>query len=490
MNTFNLIDNPWIPVRWNASATGEKPPLVSLNEAFVNSKTIADLDCQPHERIALTRLLVCIAHAALGAPETPDEWDDFGETLDSEAPAYLAQSNIHPHFNLLGEATRFLQAKPKSTDPKDGYPLSKIFFNLSSGNNPKLLDHWGEDPRPWTPEAASLALLCLQNFFVGGSMASKVKGNGPALKSLQMILLGNSLGETIILNCLDLQTLEKTGAGLGKPVWESQADNQLLSRLAPVSCALWLSDDLNRISIDQGHQYLQYEAYRDPFATTQTTKDKTRILRAKPSQGIWRDLHLLTNLKKATEQEAPLTLQSYRDRSKIGESTNLWVGELIKAKDAKIQNCTESTFTIPHDLFTDAGRNIYQAGIEFAETTSKKLWGAIKTHGSTLKNKHPSTDEGQKHFWHTLDQQHRWLIAMAGKPEERKGKKAIGDKEATDVWTRTVTRAALDAYDSVCSRTTPRQIQAYAAGMKSLRKPPAKKKTATKSQQSKLPLKS
>lgn len=484
MNDFNLIDTPWISVRWVLPAH-RNPPLVSLGDAFLRSSEIADLDCAPHERIALTRLLVCLTHAALGAPEDEDDWEGFGKEIESAVPAYLAQPAIHSRFNLLGDGPRFLQRRPASISPEDGYPLSKICFNLSSGNNPKLLDHWGEDSRPWPPAAVALALLCLQNFFVGGSMASKVKGNGPALKSLQMLLAGSSLRKTILRNCLDLKTIAETGAGLGHPVWETPADGGLLSRLAPVSCALWLSDDFDTVFIDQGHQYLEFESYRDPYASTETLKDdRRRLIRAKPDQGIWRDLHLLTNLTNATGSSAPLNLQCFNRRKEIGEFTDLWVGELIKAKDAKIEDCTESSFTIPHRLFDRNGREIYAVGVAWAETISRSLYGAIKTYGSILRNEHPPVSEGQKHFWHQLDQSHRILILMAGDPQP--SSTAIGDPGASDPWTALVRRAAVHAYESVCPHATPRQIQAHAAGKRILQKalfpkPPSLKKNVPQS---------
>jgi CRISPR system Cascade subunit CasA len=477
MNTFNLIDNPWIPVRWIDTAVQDKHSLVSLHDAFARAVEIADLDCAPHERIALTRLLVCITHAALGAPEDSDEWDGFGDDLTTAVPTYLQKPEIYPHFNLLGEEPRFLQKKSREDE---GYVLSKIFFQLSSGNNPKLLDHWGEDARPWTPAVAALGLLCLQNFFVGGSMASKVRGNGPALKSLQMILLGSNLRETLLRNCLDLKSIGQTGGSLGNPVWDAAPDGNLLARLAPTPCALWLKDDLTRLLIDQGHQYLEYESYRDPYASTETNKDKRYLIRAKPDQGIWRDLHLLTNLQHVEGSSAPLNLQCFTNRKEWGETAELWVGELIKAKDAKIEDCVESSFTIAKDFFSPSGRNTYAAGIAFAEKISNSLYGAIKFYGSTLMHESPPTEEGKKHYWHSLDQNHKALIELAQKPNEQNGKPPIGSLAASDTWTELVRRSAKDAYATVCPCTTPRQIQAYVAGSKSLHKAlyPKPEKTA------------
>lgn len=469
MQTYNLIDHPWIPVRWLACATSSKPGLVSLRDAFTYAHEIADLDAAPHERIALTRLLVCITHAALGAPQHEDDWENFGHDLTSAVPAYLAQANIADHFHLLGDSHRFLQQKPESTDPSNGYPLSKIAFHLSSGNNPKLLDHWGEDPRPWTPADAAMALLCMQNFFVGGSMASKVHGNGPALKSLQMLLLGQDLVSTILRNCLDHQFIESTGGKLGRPVWEADPDHHLLARLAPKPCALWLSDDLQTVFIDQGFQYLEFDAYRDPYASVEITKDdKRRFIRAKPDQGIWRDLHLLTNLSDATGLSAPLNLQCFNAHKDLGQTTQLWCGELIKAKDAKIEDCTESTFTVPHGLFSRNGRDLYASGVDHAEHISKFVYGAVKTYGKTLSHENPPTEEAKKHFWHHLDQNHLVLIALAGDPQP--GQPAIGAPEANDPWTRLVQESAILAFNAVCPHRTARQLEAYAAGIRVLHK--------------------
>jgi hypothetical protein len=392
---------------------------------------------------------------------------------------YLAKADIKDHFNLLGDGPRFLQQKPESTDPTDGYPLSKIAFHLSSGNNPKLLDHWGEDPRPWTPHAAAIALLCLQNFFVGGSMASKVHGNGPALKSMQMLLLGPDLASSILRNCLDHKFIESTGGMLGRPVWEAAPDHHLLARLAPKPCALWLSDDLQTIFIDQGHQYLEFDAFRDPYASTTVTKDdKRRLIRAKPDQGIWRDLHLLTNLSDANGLSAPLNLQCFNARKELVQITQLWCGELIKAKDAKIEDCTESTFTLPHGLFCRNGRDLYAAGVDHAEHISNFVYGAVKTYGKTLSHENPPTEEAKKHFWHHLDQYHRILIALAGDPQP--GQPAIGTPEANDPWTKMVQEAAVLAFKAVCAPRTARQLEAYAAGIRVLHKAIYPKAPATK----------
>ncbi|MGB0744100.1 MAG: type I-E CRISPR-associated protein Cse1/CasA [Opitutales bacterium] len=474
MNTFNLIDSPWIPVRWHSTASIPHGPLVSLDEAFRRGSEIADLDCAPHERIALIRLLVCITHAALGAPKHEDDWGGFADNMAADVCNYLHREDVNPHFKLLGNGPRFLQMKQEKRGK--GYELCQLFFQLSSGNSPKLTDHWGEDPRPWSPADAALGLLCLQNFFVGGSMASKVKGNGPALKSLQMLLVGESLAETVYRNCIDLVNLEQTGANLGRPVWECGPDRNLLARLAPVSCALWLSDDCATTEIDHGYKYPEYEDYRDPFATTVTSKNSSRLLRANLEKGIWRDLHLLTNLQKSEGTAGPLNLQSFNDRRELSETTRFWVGELVKDEGtkAKIIDCVESTFTVPHNLFTKFGQFTYSAGIDFCEKLAGNLTDAVKVYWQTVtdpdpKKAAPMKGKAERHYWHTLDREHLILIDLASHPEKREGQPEIGNASASDEWSTTVRNAAIAAYESACPRTNPRQLQAFAAGLRKLR---------------------
>lgn len=481
MNNFNLIDDPWIPVRWLPSAS-DNSPLVSLGTAFKRGNEIADLDCSPSERIALMRLLICITHAAIGMPEGPNEWDEFATDLETTIPTYLRHPDIHPNFNLIGDGLRFLQNK----DSKGGttYPLSKVCPDLASGNNPTLFDHWGDEPRPWTAARAAMALLCLQNFFVGGSMASAVKGNGPALKSLQLFLLGPNLQSSLKENCISQDILDETSFELGKPNWETAADHDYLSYLTPSPCALWLDDNLQRVAIKQGFQHLDYDAYRDPFITLYTRDDKRFIVRAQPTKGIWRDIHLLTALRSEGNQNSALNLQEKNQRVPTDSENKIrfWAGELIKAKDAKILDSLESTFTVNHSLLTQAGNDIYASGTEYAENVSKKLYGAIKFYGSSLSHEKPAIEEGQKYFWHILDQNHRNLIKLGGDPDSQLGKPAIGSPGADDLWTKVVRKAALDAYQTVCPATTARQIQAYAAGIKPLMRAlyPKAKKAASK----------
>lgn len=471
---FNLTTDPWIPVRW----LDGRSTSVSLDELFAEASQIADLAVPPHERISILRLLVCITQAAHGAPETSDDWHGWDDGLESSVSEYLEKWK--EHFHLMGDGTRFLQSPIK--DDKD-YPVAQMVFHFATGNTPTLLDHLGDDERELLPAFIARALLVYQNHFVGGSLASKVKGNGPALKALHSLLIGINLRETMILNCADVQTIHP--GVLGKPVWDGGGKSDYLARLAPVPCNLWLVKDGTRICIDQGTTYDEFEsaAIRETSSTVIIGKrgglETKVLLRASLGRGIWRDLHCITVIQKG-ELNAPLTFRSHIGAQDDG-LVRFWSGELIKAKDAKILDSVESVFTVPFQLFTPTGQDRYQKGVKFSEEISNRIYGAVKTYFATLKQESGPTESAKRHFWNTLDQKSSILLSMLknlGTDDDPMGSSNFG--EIRDPWTVAVRAAADAAYEHTCPRGNPRQYEAYAAGLRVLRPLPKKSKPATR----------
>ncbi len=462
MKHFNLTESPWIPVR----ILNSENRLIGLSDLFKQAAEIADLDCPPHERISIMRLLVCITQASLGAPESSEDWDEFGDEFETQILTYLARSDIHPNFNLYGDGPRFFQQLPKQE--AEGYPIDQIMFQLSTGNSTTLLDHEGGTARKFPPATVARAILAYQNFFVGGSMASKVKGNGPALKFLNCLLRGANLKESILVNCLDLETVKEYFQTISKPSWESSSQVSVgyLGRLSPRSCALWLAEDGFSLNIDMGVQQPEFPEQRDPYSTTHTYKDKSYLLRADLEKGLWKDLHVVTVLKNADDQgqQAPLNLQShaleYQDKK-----CEIWLGELVKAKDAKIIDSIESTFTVPVKMFSDEGRGRYQSGVEYAEKQSNHLYGAVKQYGDSLKQDKPPTGLAKQYYWTALQHRSQTLLDLVAQEDAM----SIGYDETGNPWGELVRNSAIKAYEQVCPRLSPRQLQAYAAGLRRLR---------------------
>ena len=381
MSNFSLIHSPWIPVRLPDGSSS----LIGLEVAFRDSASIADLDAPPHERVALVRLLVCILQAALGAPPDPFGWQAFGANLETEVSTYLARPEIFRHFELFGEGPRFLQVKgPARSEP---VATSKLVPDLATGNNPTLFDHSAGPQRALSPARLALALLTFQNFYP--LYGAGYKGKGPCVDGnmVHTLLTGKSLRETLLLNSLDMESIPLAAVGgMGRPIWELDGGNareaatmSYLGRLVPRHRDLWLDEDGRGFSLRQeSFQYPNYpDGVREPSATI-VRKEKTgeeRALAARLNRALWRDLDLITTLRKKDGDlhTAPLTLQSHVDEHDSGKVT-LWSGALVTDLKAKILDTVQSFFTVPHDMFTSTGRRIYHGGVQHAEAQATAIW--------------------------------------------------------------------------------------------------------------------
>lgn len=492
---FNLIDDPWIPVRW---ADGRKEqPLVALSEAFRESPSIAGLACAPHERVALTRLLVCAAQAALGAPPSPHHWHGWGADMAARVPEYLAK--WRHRFDLFGYGPRFLQARIPTT--KEPVPSGKLVPHFATGNNPTAFDHAGEESREFPSAALALALLTFQAFYP--LYGAGYKGKGPCVDGnmVHTILTGGCLAETILLNCLDQHTISSAFPETGRPVWEiGESDSKTLAastrsylgRLVPQHRSVLLTDDRRSFHIVQaGTEYPTFEAALEPSATVcvrkKPTGDERYLLPGRLDRSLWRDLHAVVVLGEAGTdgRRAPLVLQSHLLHETPTPWT-LWLGSLVTDFKAKILDTLEAAFTLPQTLLSPAGQSRYEQGVIFADEIGKRLWSAVRTSAVAMKCEDAPTDAAQRHYWHALDRNSQVLMALLENmftPDDPLASGKFGERQGdtpADPWTRAVFAAAESAYAAVCPRATPRQLQAYTAGLRVLRKRPAASKSKAK----------
>ena len=110
----------------------------------------------------------------------------------------------------------------------------------------------------------------------------------------------------------------------------------------------------------------------------------------------------------------------------------------------------------------------------FGETVMKRL--------KNPKRRKTQTEESRRHFWNLLDHRSGILLELtkrAGNPDDPLGNNSFG--ESSDEWTIAVRNAATAAYEAVCPHATPRQLQAYAAGLKQLRPKTPKSKSSAAS---------
>ena len=505
---MNLTTDAWIPIVWNNG----KPGTVSLREAFERGEEIRDLAVRPHERISLMRLLICIAQAALDGPNDQDDWKTC---LPRIVPAALDYLNRWRHaFELFGNGQRFLQvanlkktAKKSDDDDDEGNSTSKLDLALATGNNTTLFDNAGGPERTFTSAELALMLTTFQCFSPGGRIGvvlwngKETLGKGssnhaPCLAGgmLHALLRGDNLLATLRKNLMTKQQAEQFFGQVswGRPVWElmpqqltdadavRNANRTYLGRLVPLTRAIWLADDCRSLILANGLEYASYaDGWREPSATIviRTIKGQPArvVLPVSIEKAAWRELHALT-VKAVTQNTngGPAALQNISNK----EAFDLWVGGFV-ANKAKPVDTIESVFHVPATMLTEPSQMVYEAGVRLAETRAFLVKRAASVYHKELgdnldrpemKNRRQQIQSNATaQFWTDIESAVPRLLEVAAAPEIL----GLNRKWHKTAWGQSVWRAARAAYERACPHETPRQIRAYALGLKTLFAAPA-----------------
>jgi CRISPR system Cascade subunit CasA len=506
---MNLTIDPWIPIVWGDG----RPGRVSLREAFERGEGIRDLAVRPHERIALMRLLICIAQAALDGPADYDDWKSCRPKIAPAALGYLKQ--WQSAFELFGEGPRFLQVKG---DGQLGtMELDKLGF--VDADMTTLFDQDVELGRQHNPEWVALRLVAYQSFAAGGTVGGSFqkggrlqpqKGkNGPCRDSsaFHAFIRRENIISTLHSNMVAKERISNLESlTWGTPVWEARATElrelqpighltrSYLGRLAPLSRAVWLNGDGATALNANGLLYPSYadEGIREPTTSVRVVEDKDGqhrrvLLSAIDGDNIkkpWRELHALT-VKRISDQGVggPFALGNLDDDD---ETFDLWVGAVVTGQ-AKIEDTVESTYSVPKGMLNDTAQRAYETGVRHAETWERRLRHAIAIYRLATETRETTKEQLEARF-HRL------------KKFERRRLAGIGDKAYSSYWTiiehrlellshfalepiptrdgkiryretdwgKHVPRGAHRSFELACPHETPRQIRAYALGLQAL----------------------
>jgi CRISPR system Cascade subunit CasA len=514
---MNLTTEAWIPIVWADGRAGA----VSLCEAFERGEEIRDLAVRPHERIALMRMLICIAQAALDGPLDYDDWKTCHPRIVPAVLDYLKRWRAA--FELFGEGQRFLQVanlkklgKKSNGDDDEGSSVSKLDLALATGNNTTLFDNAGGSVRAFTPGELALMLTTFQCFSPGGRIGvalwnrEETPGKGssdhaPCLAGgmLHALLRGDNALVTLRKNLMTKRQAEQFfGEGCwGRPVWElmpkglanaeavRNANRTYLGRLLPLTRAIWLADDGRSLILANGIQYGSYEedGWREPTATAVKREVKGQsmrvILRASTDKAVWRELHALTVKAVGDKPGGPPALQNVPE----DEPFDLWVGALVASK-AKLVDTTESVFySLPGAMLTEPAQRVYEDGVKLADKGGYRLGRAVSVYRNELGDHLDRPDmrsrrqqiqsKAAAHFWTAMEFAVPRLLEVAEHTEKLGSAREL---HKTD-WGRAVSSAMRAAFEVACPRETARQIRAYALGLKALfTEPPAKDVAAAK----------
>jgi hypothetical protein len=217
------------------------------------------------------------------------------------------------------------------------------------------------------------------------------------------------------------------------------------------------------------------EGWREPSATVITRnvrkgQPERALLPASVEKAAWRELHALA-VKTAYQGSpgGPAALQNLSEE----DAFDLWVGGLV-ANKAKVVDATEAVFHLPAAMLYEPSQVIYEQGVRQAEVSESRLLRAVSTYHRELGDNLDRPEMKNRRwlirsvaaaqFWTDVEQSVPHLLALVGDPTP------LGLNEAwhRTVWGRAVWQASQDAFRRACPHESPRQIRAYALGLRTL----------------------
>lgn len=488
---MNLSTDPWIPV---ILADGRSNTM-SLCEIFQKGNNVRDLAVRPHERIAIMRLLICIVQTALDGPTGLNDLKECRPKIVPAALEYLRR--WHKAFELFGDGQRFLQIDLKKPDGKEDNVVSKLDLTLATGNNSTLFDNGGGSGRIFSPASLALMLLVFQCFSPGGTIGVAQWNNkqtagkscsAPCIvdSMLHVFIRRDNLLDTIHQNLLTKDQVRDPALDVdiwGRPIWElmprgpsdksaiQNATQTYVGRLVPLSRGILLSDDCRTLILANG---LTYEPWREPTATVvvkikdnQETRDNLPV---EIEKAVWRELHtLIVTAVDKNSNGGPLALRNIFDAAAF----DLWAGGLA-AKRAKLIDLSESVLHVPENMRHEAGKLLYERGVQLAERAAGRLVEAIKIYHQELRKDFDSSGarslwkqiqrKASIQFWTDIELSVPQLLDAVAHPE----KLGLSTDWCKTDWGKSVWTSSCKAYECVCFHDTPRQMRAYILGLNSL----------------------
>lgn len=394
---FNLLDEPWIPVRTHAGDVRE----ISLADALLNARDHAALaETLPPNLVALHRLLLALLHRALTTHH--GKWNDrdrarwFREGLP-EAPirAYLAQ--WRERFWLFHPCEPFMQAAAlaQADETRDKLKVrTQIELDRASGNTPVVFDHSVDEMPSVVPYAAACRNLLGFLQFTPGGLVKAVRDSdkaGALANTAAVMPLGANLAETLLLG---LHPFDAARAD-DLPSWECAPPTlttlQALPTLATgpndrytrLSRAVLLvsDDDLGRvrwIRFAAGVALNEDPVAPDPMACYRVSRDG-KAIRISFSEGrsLWRDLpSLMPDPSKSKDIPAAILgwAANLVDSLGLGDAAMQILTAGLASDQAKLLRWRAERIELPSALLThpDAAELLRQQ-VRFAEEMYSSL---------------------------------------------------------------------------------------------------------------------
>ena len=482
--SFNLLDEPWIPCLMEDNELKELSVRSVLSEATEIREIV---DASPVITAALHRLLLAILHRCCGPTSDKDWWRlwQAGALDISTIGSYL--HDWKHRFDLFERDWPFYQTAGITALKVSS--AAKLTHELSAGNNALLFDHCLDShPPALLAAAAARYLVALQAFAVGGLVGAQQGETGqrsadaaPLARAAVMLLQGNNLFETLLLNMVNLNGAESAPFEFDPrkdaPAWEHTQPVEPRDRLPDgyLDLLTWQSrrvllmpETLNgtivvrRILLMKGFQFPNASDLHGR-ETMVAFQRRTRAIAGqdpwppigfRPERALWRDS--LALLQQVPEQRhRPRTFDEVAARELDPAYPLRFAALGISSDRAKVLLWREERLPLPKsyladsDLVAELGRGIHLAE-DAARVLHLAVWylalRALFPEGNPDQNRVRDLADSlsaERTYWAALDASFRRLmieLAEAWPGEEKSA--PMGD------WARLVQKSAAEAFET------------------------------------------
>lgn len=335
---FNLLDEPWLPVRL---VDGHTIDLGLLDVFRRSSEIVALAETSPPALVAKYRLLLAILHRALSramrsgwSNEDRARWYRSG-LPNEEVRDYLEHWRerfwlFHPEYPFMQVAA--LATAEETCDKRK--PWTQISLAGASGNAAVVFDHaWDDSPRAITPGMAISELLGFLQFTPGGLVKTirDSDKSGPLANTAAIIPMGARLSETLLL-ALHPSAGRKTDEDL--PSWErspltlaqlrgvpvvSTGSNDRYTRQSRAVLLLHEDDgDIRWLRFAAGYALGDDDGVPDAMASFRAGSNGLVRMTFNEGKALWRDLPALVPNPAGTSRPAAVLQHALTLHDELG----------------------------------------------------------------------------------------------------------------------------------------------------------------------------
>lgn len=405
MSRFNLIDEPWIPVRFPDGTRAE----LNLRDTLLQAKDIAVIeDSSPLVVAALHRFLLAVLYRALEGPTDIDQakgWFRTGLPAD-KIEGYLEQ--WRPRFWLLDEKYPFGQIP--DFEPKTWRAWTALAAEHNADNAKVLFDHIDVTRPGAVPPGTTIRwMLATQTFSVSaGKSELSHTGTAPSATAAMVLPVGCNLEDTLLMS---LVPQNRVVFDQDSPIWERSAES-LASLKSGAKRAIggnadrytWRTRSIRLRSGEAGNVHSLAFASGvenaskdgiDPMLAYRVDKDNGRLPMQFKERGLWRDFDSLlpddARLAPGVIEHAAALTRFAHDRFPqsvmvLGQANN----------KAKIEYWRMERFALPQALLGDRSiRSEIHQLLGDAEETQKALWQACRRFARDLLSRGEREPDGK-----------------------------------------------------------------------------------------------